>query len=122
MKDVCQLFSYNMGMEVHLGSPGQHLGKGMIDEVRNPMYSTAIGLVMMGFDSAQKHGSEFEPNVKIDANPSAKKVANEATEAVVEMETPQSQDKPKGPWDKYKGLFNGLQNWLSEDDDDFKSN
>ena len=56
MKDITQLFNYHIGLEVHIGSPGQHLGKGMIDEVRNPMFATGIGLVLKGFDLAIKHG------------------------------------------------------------------
>ena len=117
MKDVSQLFSYNMGMEVHLGSPGQHLGKGMIDEVRNPMYSTAIGLVMMGFDSSQKIGSEFQPNIKIDLNTN-NKVKSEVQEPLVETVT-NANNGFKKPWQNYGNLFDGVKKWLSEEDDDF---
>jgi hypothetical protein len=74
----------------------------------------------MGFDSAQKIGSEFEPNVKIDANPLNKKVVDEAPEMVVEE--PKSPEKSKGPWGNYTGLFNGVKKWLSEEENDFQGN
>jgi len=118
MKDVSQLFNYQLGLEVHLGSPGQHLGKGLIDEVRNPMYSTAIGLVMMGFDSSEKVGTEFEPNVKINKT--------EAPQSKVEMKQPdeviiEPDPKPKAPG-IFKGLWPGIVSWLGDETDDFKGN
>ena len=118
MKDVSQLFNYQLGLEVHLGSPGQHLGKGLIDEVRNPMYSTAIGLVMMGFDSSEKVGTEFEPNVKINKT--------EAPQSKVEMKQPdeviiEPDQKTKAPG-IFKGLWPGIVSWLGDDTDDFKGN
>lgn len=48
LANITQLVSYHTGMEVHIGTPGQKLGKGIVDEVRNPMYATGIGLVMRG--------------------------------------------------------------------------
>jgi cell division ATPase FtsA len=91
MKDVSQLFNYQLGLEVHLGSPGQHLGKGLIDEVRNPMYSTAIGLVMMGFDSSEKVGTEFEPNVKINKTETNQTKANLEEVIIQEPEAPKKE-------------------------------
>ena len=46
LKEVKQLFSFQTGFDVHIGTPGQHLGRGQVDEVRKPLYATAIGLVM----------------------------------------------------------------------------
>ena len=122
MKDVSQLFNYQLGLEVHLGSPGQHLGKGLIDEVRNPMYSTAIGLVMMGFDSSQKAGTEFEPNVKINKTeaPQTKVISEEPVIAEPIAEKPKKTGK--NIFRSYENLWGDLTNWFSEGQDDFKEN
>ena len=50
LKEVKQLFSFQTGFDVHIGTPGQHLGRGQVDEVRKPLYATAIGLVMKGIE------------------------------------------------------------------------
>jgi len=122
MKDVSQLFNYQLGLEVHLGSPGQHLGKGLIDEVRNPMYSTAIGLVMMGFDSSEKVGTEFEPNVKINKTETNQTKANLEDVVIQEPEVPKTEKSGKTIFTPYKNLWGGITRWLSEGEDDFKEN
>ena len=44
-----QLMEYMTGLDVRIGHPNEHLGKGKIEVVKSPMYSTAIGLVLSGF-------------------------------------------------------------------------
>ena len=51
MKNTKQLFEYKTGMDTRIGYPNEHLGKCDVDAVKNPMYSTAIGLVLAGFRS-----------------------------------------------------------------------
>jgi cell division protein FtsA len=122
MKDVSQLFNYQLGLEVHLGSPGQHLGKGLIDEVRNPMYSTAIGLVMMGFDSSEKMGTEFEPNVKINKTEIPQNKVVDQEPVVTEPIQEKSKKIGKNIFRSYENLWGDLTNWFSEGQDDFKEN
>lgn len=58
-----QLFEYMTGLDVQVGLPNEHLGKGMVEVVKSPMYATAIGLVLAGFraiDERDNHYSEFE--------------------------------------------------------------
>jgi cell division protein FtsA len=126
MKEISQLFSYYTGLEVHLGSPGQHLGRGMIDEVRNPMYATGIGLVMKGIESEQNFGSEFKPNERIKAK--SETVDQEPMEAVVEEEQIQQVNNgKKTTWIKspYQGLRmfgDFFQTFLSDNEhEDFKN-
>lgn len=64
MLNIAQLFSYHTALEIHIGMPSQKLAKGMIDEVRNPMFSTGIGLVLKGFEISQRQnipGNELIP-------------------------------------------------------------
>lgn len=58
-----QLFEYMTGLDVQVGLPNEHLGKGMVEVVKSPMYATAIGLVLAGFraiDERDNHYAEFE--------------------------------------------------------------
>jgi cell division protein FtsA len=120
MKDITQLFNYHIGLEVHIGSPGQHLGKGMIDEVRNPMFATGIGLVMKGFDLAIKHGMGIGNTVihKEEVKPTVEEPFF-VDEVSNEPEIPhQKPDKSPFPGSKWSGnLFTELKNWLNEGDD-----
>ena len=51
LKGLKQLFEYKTGMDVRIGYPNEHLGKCEVEEVKSPMYATAIGLVLAGFRS-----------------------------------------------------------------------
>jgi cell division protein FtsA len=126
MKDVSQLFSFFTGLDVHTGRPGQHLGRGMVEEVRNPMYATAIGLVMTGVEVELKMGSQYRPNEKlvpVDEQISAKQ--EPVLEEVVE-ETSNTKENNKRPaWNTpYRGISlfkNFLNDWLADDQDDFQN-
>lgn len=45
-----QLFAFKTGMETRIGYPNEHLGAVNSEEVTSPMYSTAVGLVIKGFE------------------------------------------------------------------------
>jgi cell division protein FtsA len=123
LKDINQFFSYNTGLDVHLNSPGQHLGKGMIEEVRNPMYSTAIGLVMKGIETEQlKPGNH--PNVHVEEIVQPKSTPQPEPVMVEEEIQDISQNKKKGiSWKSLypgNGIFkNFISDWISDDADDF---
>lgn len=53
LKHVTQLIEYITGMDTRIGFPNEHLGKGM-DEIKSPMYATAVGLVIRGLQEAEK--------------------------------------------------------------------
>lgn len=44
-----QLFEYMTGLNTQIGYPNEHLGKCKIEEIKSPMYSTSVGLVLAGF-------------------------------------------------------------------------
>jgi cell division protein FtsA len=48
LQSLQQLVEYMTGMDARIGYPNEHLGKSLSD-VKSPMYSTAIGLVLSGF-------------------------------------------------------------------------
>ena len=114
MQNIAQLFTYHTGLEIHLGMPSLRLGKGMIEEVRNPMYSTGIGLVLKGFEIAQRQN--LPGNERIE-----KEVEKEPVKREKVLQT-EGKEKSKfgsklfgGDW----GLLKGIGDWM-KDGEDFK--
>ena len=63
LQSLQQLVEYMTGMDARIGYPNEHLGKSLSD-VKSPMYSTAIGLVLSGFmdlDERQNQYNEARP-------------------------------------------------------------
>jgi len=123
LKEVKQLFSFQTGFDVHIGTPGQHLGRGQVDEVRKPLYATAIGLVMKGIEIEHTYGSQYSPNQLIE-NQNKEEENNTPELESVSEETAQDTVK-KGP--SWKSNYNMsmfsdlLRQWFSDDEDtDFK--
>ena len=54
-----ELFEMRTGLECRLGYPTEHLGKSKLEAMKNPMYSTAIGLVMAGFRSVDDRENQY---------------------------------------------------------------
>ena len=42
------------GLDTQMGIPNQHLGMGMVDEVKSPMFATGVGLVLNGYDAVMQ--------------------------------------------------------------------
>lgn len=51
LQNLRQFCEYRTGLDTRVGYPTEHLGKCKQEEVKNPMYATAIGLVLAGFRS-----------------------------------------------------------------------
>ncbi len=58
LRHIVQLIEYVTGMDARVGYPNEHLASDT-DELKSPMYATAVGLVMKGFEeSARKKASQ----------------------------------------------------------------
>lgn len=120
LANITQLVSFHTALEVHIGTPGQCLGKGMIDEVRNPMFATGIGLVLRGFESSARFNvPENTPLVAESPKP-----VNEKPEAIAEtpQENEQQQEKPGFFQRNWGGNFGGkimndFKNWMKDGED-----
>jgi cell division protein FtsA len=113
MQNIAQLFTYHTGLEIHIGMPSQKLGKGMVEEVRNPMYSTGIGLVLKGFEISERQN--------LPGNEMIIKEAPKVVEPVREKVTVEAEIKEKKPW---KNPFAGdwgfqkvLKDWMKDGED-----
>ncbi|MBL4716098.1 MAG: cell division protein FtsA [Bacteroidetes bacterium] len=92
LKHITQLIEYVTGMDARVGYPNEHLTKGMIEEVKSPMYSTGVGLVINGFQSLDRQNEQL--------------VASH------------SQRSSSGKW--IDSIIKKGQEWLLEDDKDFE--
>ncbi|GAA4822759.1 cell division protein FtsA [Algivirga pacifica] len=60
LKNIKQLFEYRTGLDARIGYPNEHLGKSKRDEIKNPMYATAVGLVLAGFKALEKTSASYD--------------------------------------------------------------
>ena len=100
LKDLSNLVEYILGCEVKIGLPDPHLGKGLVDEVRSPMYATCIGLVLRGFQDMDANTENT--NVRVKKTEPSKSNTSAFSKGI-------------------GGFFGGMKHWLKDDNsiDDF---
>lgn len=54
-----QLVEYMTGMDTRIGFPNEHLGRSVVEDVKSPMYATAVGLVLAGFRSLDERDIRY---------------------------------------------------------------
>ncbi|MBL7925457.1 MAG: cell division protein FtsA [Bacteroidia bacterium] len=59
LKHIQQLFELITGMDARIGYPNEHLSAGN-DEIKSPMFATAVGLVIMGLNDAEKNQNKTQ--------------------------------------------------------------
>ncbi len=64
LKGIRELFDYRIGLRTQIGMPNEHLhpSKNGVEELKSPMYSTAIGLVLAGFRYVDEREQRFAEN------------------------------------------------------------
>ena len=99
LKDLSNLVEFILGCEAKVGLPDPHLGKGLVEEVRSPMYATCIGLVLKGFEDMEPTEGENTHKVK-----SKSKATTEGGGSV------------------FGNLFGSFKSWLKDENgmDDYK--
>ena len=114
LKHLLQLTEFATGLNARIGYPNEYLASNHIDELKKPMYSTCIGLILKGYNDYDNRYKEFETKfTKITVPNNLKQVVseteNETTEETTEtsVNVEERIDKlatPKGPgfWDKIK--------------------
>ena len=84
------------GMDTRIGYANEHLGKSHIEEIKSPMYATAVGLVIKGFEGIDLSNEEINDDL-IDSK---------------EGKTGKSEGKGI-----FKGLLKKYNNWMFSADD-----
>ncbi len=60
LKHLIQLTEYVTGLHARIGYPNEHLSANHIDELKKPMYSTCIGLILKGYNDYEHKRKDFE--------------------------------------------------------------
>ncbi len=64
LKHLIQLTEYATGLNARIGLPTEHLAPNHIDELKKPMYSTCLGLILKGYNDYEKQYKEFTEQYK----------------------------------------------------------
>lgn len=116
LKHLIQLTEYITGLNARIGLPNEHLAPNHIDELKKPMYSTCIGLILKGYSDYDHKHKEFNEKFKKVEVP--KKLISQDSASPAETIAPAasvdvSKRKEKF-WDKFK---NNLIDMFKEEDD-----
>jgi cell division protein FtsA len=64
LKHISQLVEYITGMDTRVGYPNEHLAKSIVEDVKSPMYATAVGLVIKGLQKHEKENRKQDGAIK----------------------------------------------------------
>lgn len=64
LKHLSQLMKFKTAMDVRIGYPNEHLSGAARNEVNQPMYATAVGLIMRGFEYLDTYKKSFNAGKK----------------------------------------------------------
>jgi cell division protein FtsA len=119
LKHLIQLTEYTTGLNARIGLPNEHLAPNHIDELKKPMYSTCIGLILKGYSDYEHKYKEFAENhIKVEV-PNALRNTNAPVAPVAAVapvaDNSEAAEKRKGKfWDKFK---NNLIDMFKEEED-----
>ncbi len=105
LKHLIQLTEYVTGLNARIGYPNEHLAANHIDELKKPMYSTCIGLILKGYSDFEYKRKEFDQGFKkVNVPESLKKaMAEEINQAAKEeMVDVKKRKGLNNFWDKFK--------------------
>jgi len=115
LKHLIQLTEYTTGLNARIGYPNEHLAPNHIEELKKPMYSTCLGLILKGYSDYEHKYKEFSEKFKKLEVP--KKLTVEKEENVLKPEEPvdvNERAKKMKFWDKFK---NNLIDLFKEEED-----
>lgn len=116
LKHLIQLTEYTTGLNARIGLPNEHLAPNHIEELKKPMYSTCLGLILKGYSDYDHKHKEF--NEKFRKVEVPKKLVVEQAEVPAETLAPAASAdagvrRPRF-WDKFK---NNLIDLFKEEED-----
>lgn len=94
LKHLIQLTEFATGMNARIGLPTEHLAPNHIEELKKPMYSTCLGLILKGYNDFENRYKEFEEQFKVVKVP-RKFTTEEVQETAAEVETPVQDTLPE---------------------------
>lgn len=105
LNHIDKLAEYHTGVPTRIGIPIEHLAHGYNEQLSNPIFSTAIGLLLKGIEDVQT-GKIRQPE------PVAKKIEEPAVQTAEEEEM---QGNGSNKW--YEQLFRKTKEWFEAEPD-----
>lgn len=104
LKNITQLAEYITCLDARIGFPNEHLAKGLVDEVKSPIYATAVGLVLKGLREDSEAYNNF--------------LAQEEVLAETEYAEMSSEDKDRTiKAERREHFFTKFKAWLKDESD-----
>lgn len=102
LSHITQLCEFITGLDTRVGYPTDHVASvNSIENITNPIYSTGIGLVLLGFKDIESKGRPMEEKI---VEPIVEEVKEEVQEESVEIINKEREAKIKG---HSKGILKG---------------
>lgn len=120
LKNLIQLTEYVTGLNARLGLPNEHLTPNHIDQLKSPMYSTCLGLVLKGCNDYETSGEYIIEDEEVAVDIPEEFLSNEADSPT---EVPANPGGKKGVgvadfWEKMRGkIKDGLKELFAEESD-----
>src|SRR4028119_1095419 len=102
LKHLIQLTEYSTGLYARIGFPNGHLAANHIDELKKPMYSTCIGLILKGYSDYEHKYKEFEKTFRKVVVPET--LVKEDEPELRPLEVPVAEVKEKVNTERRKGM------------------
>lgn len=100
LKSIHNEFMSNLGIITHVGIPNQHLSTS-IEKLKSPIYSTSVGLLILGFETLNQSQNNIKPEENTTNNENNDKKSN--------------MDKKRR--NIMKGIFNGIRDIFTDPED-----
>jgi cell division protein FtsA len=110
LKHLNHLVMRQTGLDCRIGTPNEHLA-GADDELKNPMYATAVGLVMKGIEKYERELKRGTNVNKVKEEP--KIVVTEETRKKEEKNIVGHSTKKVGSF--FADIVNKTRDWISDD-------
>ncbi|MCB9263072.1 MAG: cell division protein FtsA [Flavobacteriales bacterium] len=108
LKNITQLAEFVTGLDARIGYPNEHLAKGLVEEVKSPIYATGVGLVLKGLRGETGTHNVFKPQV-------VEEVVEEPIQSKVEDEQDQHDMNIKA--ERREHFFSKFKAWLKDESD-----
>lgn len=122
LKNIAQLASYTTTLETRIGYPLVHVNQNSQKIMNNPQYSTAIGLLILGYEDSLKNKSNEEQNMFSELNQKSFETSKDIKDDIKKNEEKTSKNKKEKKERKSVGIFDKFKNTLTGifDDSDTK--
>ncbi|HTN37694.1 MAG TPA: cell division protein FtsA [Arachidicoccus sp.] len=106
LKHLKQLTEFVTGLNARIGYPNEHLAPNHIEQLKNPIYSTCLGLILKGYSDFDNNSKVFEKS-NVSRRPAVPiLVENPSSEAAaqkpIKEKAPRAPRKPFMFWEKFK--------------------